>query len=168
MTKYAITGTPGVGKTSASKLLPYVQISLSDYYEEASSYKTEDNIWVVDIENLDKILENIDYSIAEGNFAHKLSNIDKVIVLRCDPDILRFRLEERGYSTKKIKENLEAEALGLIYSESLQYFGKVNVLQLDTSNESVENIAKKIIEYIDGKVKVEEEIDYSERIMDWY
>ena len=50
MEKYALTGTPGTGKTSVSKLLNEKVTSLSDYYEEASEGKTNSGEWVVNIE----------------------------------------------------------------------------------------------------------------------
>lgn len=168
MEKYALTGTPGTGKTSVSKLLNEKVTSLSDYYEEASEGKTNSGEWVVNIEKLNTIFKTSDTKIYEGNFAHKLNNIDKIIVLRCDPIILKERLEERGYKKEKIMENLEAEAIGLIFSESISYVGENNVIQLDTSNTDIENIAMNIEKYMDGKIKVEEEIDYSERILEWY
>ena len=168
MEKYALTGPPGPGKTSVSKLLNENVTALSKYYEEASEGKTKSGEWLVSIEKLNKILETSDSKIYEGNFAHKLKNINKIIVLRCDPNILKKRLEKRGYKKEKIMENLEAEAIGLIFSESISYVGENNVIQLDTSNTDIENIAMNIEKYMDGKIKVEEEIDYSERILEWY
>ena len=168
MIKYALTGTPGTGKTSVSKLLNEKVTSLSDYYEEASEGKTKDGEWLVDVAKLNKILKTSDSRIYEGNFAHKLNNINKIIVLRCDPNILKDRLEERGYKKEKVMENLEAEAIGLIFSESIDYVGENNVVQIDTSKTDVASISKIIEKYVDGKIKVEEEIDYSERILDWY
>ena len=168
MQKYALTGTPGTGKTSVSKLLNEKVISLSDYYELASEGKSKEGEWLIDIGKLNLIFKTLDSRIYEGNFAHKLNNIDKIIVLRCDPNILKKRLEERGYKKEKIIENLEAEAIGLIFSESIAYLGEENVIQLDTSTTNVENTTKIIEKYLDGKIKVEEEIDYSERILEWY
>ena len=168
MIKYALTGTPGTGKTSVSKLLNEKVISLSNYYEKASEGKTRDGEWLVDIGKLNQILETSKSNLFEGNFAHKLDNIDKIIVLRCDPNILKDRLEKRGYKKEKVMENLEAEAIGLIFSESIDYVGENNVVQLDTSKNDVASISKIIEKYIEGKIKVEEEIDYSERILDWY
>ena len=47
-------------------------------------------------------IKSLEWEIAEGNFSHLLSIIDKVIVLRCDPAVLINRLKERNYSSKKI------------------------------------------------------------------
>ena len=168
MVNYALTGTPGTGKTSLSKLLVKEVISLSDYYEEASENKNESGEWIVNIDKLDLILKNINCEIFEGNFSHKLAKIEKIIILRCDPLILEKRLRNRNYIEEKIKENLEAEAMGIIYSESLEYLGKENIIQIDNGNKTLKETAGIINKYINDNIKVEEEIDYSERILDWY
>ena len=168
MVKYALTGTPGTGKTSISKLLDQKVISLSDYYEEASENKNESGEWIVNIDKLDLILKNINCEIFEGNFSHKLARIEQIIILRCDPLILEKRLKYRNYTEDKVKENLEAEAMGIIYSESLEYLGKENIIQIDNGNKTLKNTAEIINKYINDNIKVEEEIDYSERILDWY
>ena len=88
MERYALTGTPGTGKTTISALLQNDLISLSDYYEKFSDGKTIDGEWVVNIEHLESSIKNLEWEIAEGNFSHQLNIIDKVIVLRCDPAVL--------------------------------------------------------------------------------
>ena len=168
MVNYALTGTPGTGKTSLKKHLNKKIISLSEYYEQASEGKTDNGEWIVDIEKLDNILEDSDCNFFEGNFSHKLDKIDKVIVLRCDPQILEKRLESRNYSKNKVKENLEAEAIGVIYSEAIEIQDKANVFQIDNSTRKPQETAKLIEKYINDNIKVEEEIDYSEKILDWY
>ena len=168
MANYALTGTPGTGKTSLKKHLNKKIISLSEYYEQASEGKTDNGEWIVDIEKLDNILEDSDCNFFEGNFSHKLDKIDKVIVLRCDPQILEKRLESRNYSKNKVRENLEAEAIGLIYSEAIEIIDKTNVFQIDNSTRKPQETANIIEKYINDNIKVEEEIDYSEKILDWY
>ena len=168
MANYALTGTPGTGKTSLKKHLNKKIISLSEYYEQASDGKTDNGEWIVDIEKLDNILEDSDCNFFEGNFSHKLDKIDKVIVLRCDPHILEKRLESRNYSKNKVRENLEAEAIGVIYSEAIEIRDRANVFQVDNSTRKPQETANIIEKYIDDNIKVEEEIDYSEKILDWY
>ena len=168
MANYALTGTPGTGKTSLKKHLNKKIISLSEYYEQASEGKTDNGEWIVDIEKLDNILEDSDCNFFEGNFSHKLDKIDKVIVLRCDPQILEKRLESRNYSKNKVRENLEAEAIGLIYSEAIEIRDRANVFQVDNSTRKPQETAIIIEKYINDNIKVEEERDYSEKILDWY
>ena len=168
MERYALTGTPGTGKTTISALLQNDLISLSDYYEEFSDKRAEDGVWVVNIERLESSIKSLEWEIAEGNFSHLLSIIDKVIVLRCDPAVLVNRLKERNYSRKKIRENLEAEAMGIIYSETVRNYGIENLIQVDTSKKTSKECSVIIRDYINNNIKVEEEIDYLERILDWY
>ena len=168
MVRYALTGTPGTGKTSISKLLDQKVIALSDYYEGTSEGKTESGEWIIDIDKIKKNIKITENSILEGHFAHEFDNIDQIIVLRCDPKILVERLNERGYSKEKVRENLEAEAIGTIYSESLEFLDFTHVVQLDTSIHTVSESAKILKEFMNGNIKLEEEIDYSERILDWY
>ena len=168
MERYALTGTPGTGKTTISALLQNDLISLSDYYEKFSDGKTKDGECVVNIERLESSIKSLEWEIAEGNFSHLLSIIDKVIVLRCDPAVLVNRLKERNYSNKKIRENLEAEAMGIIYSETVRNYGIENLIQVDTSKKTSKECSVIIRDYINNNIKVEEEIDYLERILDWY
>ena len=168
MVRYALTGTPGTGKTSISKLLDLNIIALSDYYKESSEGKTKSGEWIIDIDKIKKNVLITEDSILEGHFSHEFDNIDKIIVLRCDPKVLVKRLSERGYSKEKVRENLEAEAIGTIYSESLELLGAKDVVQLDTSSNKAPECAQILREYMNGNIKLEEQIDYSERILDWY
>ncbi|MBE27591.1 MAG: toxin [Euryarchaeota archaeon] len=168
MERYALTGTPGTGKTTISALLQNDLISLSDYYEEFSDGRAKDGEWVVNIKRLESSIESLEWEVAEGNFSHQLNIVDKVIVLRCDPAVLVNRLKERNYSNKKIRENLEAEAMGIIYSETVRNYGIENLIQVDTSKKTSKECSIIIRDYINNNIKVEEEIDYLERILDWY
>ena len=105
MVRYALTGTPGTGKTSISKLLDLKIIALFDYYKDASEGKTESGEWIIDIDKIKKNIIITEDTILEGHFAHEFDNIDQIIVLRCDPKVLVKRLKERGYSKGKIREN---------------------------------------------------------------
>ena len=42
-----------------------------------------------------------------------------MIILRCDPGVLRQRLIDRGYSEGKIQENVEYELMGGVWSDLL-------------------------------------------------
>ena len=170
MVRRALTGTPGTGKTSISKLLQEEVIHLSDYYKNSSKGKTDSGEWLIELDLLDKNIQNLklNNSIFEGHTSHYLSNIEQIIILRCDPEELKKRLEQRGYSEHKMRENLEAEALNIIYTEALNYGNKDNIFQLDTTENSAEESAEILNNFMNGNIKLEETFDYSERIMDWY
>jgi adenylate kinase len=153
-----ITGTPGTGKTSVTKLLEkerfYQVIHLNELIKDEKLYSevdSERDCVVADMDRVyDRVLELHDRSypvtIVDSHLSHHIADI--VIVLRTDPAILRGRLEKRNYSEEKVKENLEAEALDIILAESVEWCEKV--FELDTSGESADNTEKAIMRIIRG------------------
>ena len=170
MVRYALTGTPGTGKTTISNALNKKTLHLSELYSEASEEKTASDEWLIDVEKLNQVFHKKkgDNFIVEGHLSHTLKDVEQVIVLRCDPNVLKSRIEKRNYSELKVRENLEAEAIGIIYSEAVENFDKTKVAQLDTTNCTGEQAAEILEQFFEGKVKLDETIDYSERIMEWY
>jgi adenylate kinase len=83
-------------------------------------HDADDQADVVDVRRLARRLPADDGARVayEGHLAHLLP-VDAVWVVRCDPAVLRGRLEGRGYPEAKVRENLEAEALDLILQEAL-------------------------------------------------
>ena len=170
MATYALTGTPATGKTSITAKLKKEVIHLSDFYSESSEGKNKAGEWKIDIDKMNAITQKRlnNCIIVEGHLSHFIDNIDQIIVLRCDPRELRKRMEKRNYSEEKIVENLEAEAMGLIYSQALEIKNETDVFQLDTTSLTVNESSKILGNFIEGNVKLDETIDYSERIMEWY
>ena len=166
----ALTGTPGTGKTSLSQLLDLNTLSINDYYPKISNGKDIEGNWLVDIDKMNKEINvsNFSNTIFEGHTSHFLDGLDAVIVLRCHPDILKERLGSRNYNDEKIKENLEAEALNIISDEAIEQYGEDNVFEIDTSTNEINNCAEMMVDIINGNIKSNKRIDYSETIMDWY
>ncbi len=167
----ALTGTPGTGKTTIARILKknYKVIYLKDF-KDAILYHDEDrDADVVDIEYLKaKIKKMKGDIILEAHYSHELP-VDIVIVLRCHPEELRERLGKRGYSERKIRENLEAEAMGLITAESINYHGKDKVFEVDTTKKRVEETAREVEHIIKTKDrKYLPRINYMEEILKWY
>ena len=166
----ALTGTPGTGKTTLSKKLNYNIVSINQSYPEISDGKNENGDWLI---NLDKLLKNFEVAkynntVFEGHVSHFLENLDLIIVLRCRPIILQKRLEERNYNQEKIRENIEAEALNIISEEAIDSYGEKKVFELDTSSSESDESVKLLNDIINGNIKSNKRIDYSEIIMDWY
>ncbi|WP_295591600.1 adenylate kinase family protein [uncultured Methanobrevibacter sp.] len=146
-----ITGTPCTGKTTVSevlseklncRLIKINDLAIENNYvlgiDEDKGYK------IIDIDALnDKVSQIISDSdeliIFEGHLAHLCSGADKIIVLRVHPEILRKRLEERDYSESKIRENLEAEAMGVCTAEAFDEYGD-RISEIDVGELSVDEI----------------------------
>ena len=168
MVRCALTGTPGTGKTSISKLLNTKVVHLSDYYEASSEGKTNSGEWLIDLDKMNNLVKELDEVFYEVHTSQTLDNLDMVILLRCDPSILKERLTLRNYSEEKITVNLEAEALNIIYSEAMEHISKEKIFQLDTTYSQPQESADKLMNFMNGTIKLDETFDYSERIMDWY
>lgn len=55
--------------------------------------------------------------IIEGHLSHLVSGISRAIVLRAAPRLVAKRLRQRGWPQAKVRENVEAEGLGVISGE---------------------------------------------------
>lgn len=142
----AVSGTPGTGKsTFAEKLsekLGYELIDLNEVIGEKEIYELDsDGTWVVDSEDLQKAVSEVlpqknRNVVLDGLLSYLLSpnQVSDVVVLRTHPDVLRKRLKERGYSDKKLEENIDSEALGVVLGEAVQLHGEENVHEIDTTD----------------------------------
>ena len=165
-----LTGTPGTGKTSLSNNLGFNLVSINDHYSDISNGKDSEDNWLIDLEKLIDTIDVKQYSntIIEGHVAHFLSGLDLIVVLRCHPDKLRKRLALRNYNQEKINENIEAEALNIISEEAFELYHENKVFELDTTESDLSNSRNLLREIINGNIKSNKRLDYSETIMSWY
>lgn len=162
--KIIITGSPGTGKSSVANMLGRKLrtrvIHINNYAKKNDLIigKQDDSL-VINMDLLKKML-NKERGIIEGHLAceFKLSGAF-VIVLRCDPKILRGRLRKRGYSRKKIKDNLEAEALDYCTQHAEEHYKKV--FEVNTTKRSVTETVKECIKIINGRSEGDS-VDFSE------
>lgn len=176
----ALTGTPGTGKTSISNILHENGFEIVDINKVAAcedffiGNDEKRNSKIVDVDKLNgHIKENYgvkDIVLIEGHLSHLLKSVDKVIVLRCHPGELRKRLSQKGWKKEKIKENIEAEILDIILCETVDSHSEKNVIEIDTTNMDISNVATLIIEIIKNKFEHMKKynighIDWSEEIL---
>ena len=171
----ALTGTPGTGKTMVARILSekYEVVYLKDFEMAKREYDEERDSYIVDMDYLKREVEKIRKErgkiIVEGHYSHEFP-ADIVIVLRCHPNELRKRLEKRNYRERKIKENVEAEAMSLITSEAINIHGREKIYEVDTTGKNPQEVAREIVEIIEGidREKYRPRINYSEVILGWY
>lgn len=166
-----LTGTPGTGKTTAAKILAsrgYSTVTMEELAREHNCLEEVHGELEVDVDSLAKAVSQPEKStILEGHLAHFMPG-QMNIVLRCHPDIIKKRLEARGYAAEKVRENLEAEAIDIILSESTErclFVFEIDATELspDKIADAMERIMKgEVDDYLPGKV------DWSMVVMDWY
>jgi len=142
--RVAVTGTPGVGKTTATEGLStdLDVLHLNDLVRDAGLTEGTDEArgsLVVDLEAVSARLEGREDLLVESHVAHHL-DVDRAIVLRCRPDVLERRLLDRGEGEAKAAENAEAEALDVILSETVERQGVDATYEIDTTERSVDAV----------------------------
>lgn len=153
--KIGITGTPGTGKTTISEALDEDVIDLKEYAQE-QGLGEEKKLFEVDVPAVNNSLPE-EFWI-EGHLAHRL-DLDFCIVLRTNPKVLENRLEERGYSDEKVRENVEAEAMDIILSEASQ---KTKVYEVDTTEKNVERVADEIRDAVENRKEKTGVVDWTD------
>ncbi len=168
--RYALTGTPGTGKTSVARILRergYDVLDMTQYIKDhglREEYDKERDTYDVDVDRLNDSLADMQDCIFEGHLSHFM-DVDAIIVLRCHPDVLAERLRARGYADAKVTENVQAEVLDVILCESVD--SDIPTFSVDTTSsdpskiaDSVEDIMKgDTHQYMPGNTDWTEEMD---------
>ncbi len=159
-----ISGTPGTGKTSVSKLLAK---RLGGIHLEISRIVEAEGLWlgrdeerggalVVDADKLaDYLRARISGSegvfIVDTHYGELVPPelVDRVFVLRLEPCTLWRRLEARGWPSSKVRENVEAEILGVCSIEARNVFGE-KVCDIDTTGKGAEDVVEEILSILEG------------------
>jgi adenylate kinase len=153
--RVALTGTPGTGKTTAAALLPYKVIDINALVKGGLNLgiDRERGCLDADMDGLEKRLKELDteeVTVLEGHFSHRFA--DWAIVLRLAPSRLEKRFEARGYSPKKTRENLEAEALDIILVEATEICSRVD--EIDTTDKNPQEVADLVMRIIRGDLRL--------------
>jgi adenylate kinase len=170
----AITGTPGTGKTSSCERLAkrgYVVIDLDDVARKEGFIVGRDERRATDEVDVEALREHLripaKMAFLKSHYSHLMA-VNVAIVLRCRPSVLRHRLEERGWSPEKVRENVEAEAIDVIVQEAV---GRLPfVFEVDTTQATPNETAEAILAILQGKTTGHEpgSVDWSSEVLSWY
>jgi adenylate kinase len=170
--KAALTGTPGVGKTSVSSLLSSIRVlsvdSLADEADAVTGFDVERETGEVDIDRLAEAVLRIEGDVLiEGHLSH-LVGVEVAIVLRCAPSVLRDRLKAKGWGDAKVAENVEAEAVDVVLIEALE--AAHVVCEIDTTRMSVVEVARAVEEILAGESEKYPvgNVDWSQEVLSWF
>ena len=165
-----ITGSPGVGKHTIAKEIERTWkiselIDINKIAIDAGLVEQGQDAFDVDVNNLKKHLEPIVSDIPrlhwmgrtglvvghlapyviDGKYGHPC------IVLRKNPYKLLDIYKKRGYTEKKMKDNLGSEILGIITNDAIKNFGQEKTFQVDTTDHTPKELAVRIHDIFYGK-----------------
>jgi adenylate kinase len=174
-----VTGVPGTGKTTISTLLAEElkgeHIELTRLVKEgglSSGWDQTRATAIADIKALRHTIANILQNskspiIIDGHYSTDVALRDEVtlvVVLRRAPWVLKDELKARGYSTRKIRENVEAELLGTCLADALTTQDPMTMSEIDTTGETPDETVRLILAVLDGEVdRVHGEVDWMSR-----
>lgn len=169
-----ITGTPGTGKHTAAKALSRdLGLELVDINKVAVSEglaeKAGDSL-DVDVAALKKIIDSRAKrgALLVGHLAPYVvsrKNVELAVVLRRSPYALASVYKKRGYSKKKISENLGSEILGVTYYDAVKNFGRQKTVQLDTTGMTPRETTGKIVSLFSGRRRGGDAVDWLAEVM---
>ena len=169
--RLALTGTPGVGKTTIASLLADVGYQVETVQEIAERFgciddvDSEDGARPIDIDELNTQIHSewknnpIKSIVIDGHLSHLLP-VDCVVILRCSPSVLRKRLTGRSYAEQKISGNVDWEILGSAWAEMDD---TVPAIEFDSSSDGVETVFQRIMDWLADDFKPRRPL----RLIDW-
>ncbi len=159
-----ISGTPGTGKTSVARRvaeeLGAFYVNLSELVIKEKLYTSVDEergAYVADLdaleERLRRLAEEKGLLVVDSHYGEVAPPdlVDKVIVLRLDPEVLEKRLRERGWPEKKVKENVAAEVLGVCTVNAVEEQGEDKVYEVDVTGKSLDEVVAEVLRIIRGE-----------------
>jgi len=160
-----VTGVPGTGKTTISMMLAE---RLGGRYIDLGKIALEEGLVsgrdpyrdtkVADLTALRKRVAALsgrgDALVIDGHYSPSVvarGRASLVVVLRRAPWVLRDELRARGYPPGKVRENLEAELLGVCLADALSEQDPSKVCELDTTGVNPEETVKEIAAILSGE-----------------
>jgi len=144
----------------------YLNQCLGDLVNEKKLYNTWNEEFDCPEFDDDMVVDYLEYIHEEGGHVIEFHSsgffperwFDLVVLLRCDNTPLFDRLKARGYTDKKIKENLECEILEVSADEAKESYKPDIILELKNDHqEDVEKNLKIVMNWIQEWVQKRKE-----------
>ncbi len=143
MKAIVVSGTPGTGKTKTAKALArkknYSYVDVNKLVRELKLYDSYDRkrkAYVVDTKKLNKFLirligESKKKLVIDSHLSHYLPKkyLELCIITKCNLKKLKNRLEKRGYSKSKVRENLDSEIFDVCLNEAKEMGHKIKIIK---------------------------------------
>ncbi len=94
------------------------------------------------------------------SYAFGRRSVERVVVLRCEPAVLKGRLSGRDYPFRQVVDNVEAELIGLVSSEAFEAFGPAKTFEVDTTHSVPAEAASSALAVIRGEAEPAPRIDW--------
>ncbi|KAK2718899.1 adenylate kinase isoenzyme 6-like [Artemia franciscana] len=141
-----VTGTPGTGKSTLCQQLAEAHglqwIEVGRLAKESGCLEEYDEEYQCPVLNEDKILDIMEDMLSEGGkivdyhgcdfFPERWFDI--VFVLRTDNTLLHDRLTNRGYTGKKLEDNIQCEIFQTILEEARESYKEEIVHELPSNS----------------------------------
>jgi len=138
----AVSGTPGTGKTRLAKSFVkkgFVYVDLKNIKGISSGYDKKRKCRIIDTTMMVKkvivlIKKNPEKSfVFDSHLSHYIPKkyVDLCIITKCSLKTLQKRLVKRGYSKKKIQENLQSEIFDVCLNEAKEFGHKIKIVDTD-------------------------------------
>lgn len=156
-----ITGTPGTGKTTTSDMLASAtglkHWELSSVIKERGLYTERDEELDCLVYDEDLVVDELEEPMCEGGNIVDFHGsdffperwFDLVVVLRTDNTVLYDRLIKRGYSGRKLTENIECEIMQVLLEEARESYRHEIIWELPSNTvEDMERNVAKLEEFV--------------------
>ncbi|MFH1240155.1 MAG: AAA family ATPase [Candidatus Diapherotrites archaeon] len=141
--KLAITGSPGVGKTSVSKELgKKLKSRVLNEKEFAleqgiGQWDSKENELVVPLGKLktalNTMLKTEESVIIEGHMLCEIAlDVDFIVLIRLDPELLEERLGSKQYDTIKIQDNVFCEGIDYCKKHMSRKYPKNKIIEVQS------------------------------------
>ncbi|MGC8661549.1 MAG: AAA family ATPase [Nitrososphaeria archaeon] len=175
MKKYIIiAGCPAVGKkTIAAELSAMMGIPFLEYSSfllEAGAARRANGEIIIDEKRANEAFDSLSGKhIISGTYVPRLidpAEVISAVVVRCSPFVLYCRYMVRNYDLLKIRENLTAEFVDTCLAETVEFLGRENVMQIDSTFETSRSAAGRIYNALKSGSFLFDEVDWLSYIND--